>query len=137
MEGLIVLAIVLAAATVFGLWRHRVDGRIADRVTAEPKRLTPAELGQKLGSRATFVQFSSAFCQPCRANRQVLGHLAGTTDGVVHIDIDAESHLDLVRRMGVTRTPTTFVLDRHGVVRHRATGPVRLSEARETVSGLD
>lgn len=45
--------------------------------------------------------------------------------GVVHVDIDAESHLDLVRRLGVLRTPTVFVLDRHGIVVRRATGAPR------------
>lgn len=134
MEGVIVLAVVLAGATLFGLWRRRVDGRLAGQIDAE--RLTPGELGHELGSRATFVQFSTAFCQPCRANRQVLSHLAGTSEGVAHVDIDAESHLDLVRRMGVTRTPTTFLLDSGGVVRHRATGPVRLADARATLAEL-
>jgi thiol-disulfide isomerase/thioredoxin len=132
MEGVIVLAVVLAGATVFGLWRRRVDGRLAGQIDTE--RLTPGELGHELGSRATFVQFSTAFCQPCRANRQVLSHLAGTSEGVAHVDVDAESHLDLVRRMGVTRTPTTFLLDSGGVVRHRATGPVRLADARATLA---
>jgi thiol-disulfide isomerase/thioredoxin len=134
MEGVIVLAVVLAGATLFGLWRRRVDGRLAGQIDAA--RLTPGELGHELGSRATFVQFSTAFCQPCRANRQVLSHLAGTSEGVAHVDIDAESHLDLVRRMGVTRTPTTFLLDSGGVVRHRATGPVRLADARATLAEL-
>lgn len=136
MEGVIVLAVVLVGATAFGLWRRRVDGRLGPRADSGAERLTPAEIGHQLGTRATFVQFSTVFCQPCRANRQVLSHLAGTSEGVVHVDIDAESHLDLVRRLGVTRTPTTFVLDARGMVRHRASGALRLDDARATVRGL-
>ena len=34
--------------------------------------LTAAELGAELGERATLVQFSSAFCSPCRATRTLL-----------------------------------------------------------------
>lgn len=136
MEGVIVLALALLAATGFGLWRKWVDGRLGDHRSGGEVVLTPADLGQELGTAATFVQFSTAFCQPCRVNRQVLGHLASSADGVVHVDIDAESHLDLVRRLGVTRTPTTFVLDRDGVVRHRATGPLRLDDARATAAAV-
>jgi hypothetical protein len=154
MEGVIVLLVILLAATAFGLWRRRADVRIYDNVVpATPREtsaagplgtssgpaamtLTPDDLGQQLGRRATFVQFSTAFCQPCRANRQVLGHLAGTDNGVVHVDVDAESHLDLVRRLGVTRTPTTFVLDASGAIRRRATGPLRLEDARLAVAEL-
>lgn len=136
MEGVIVLAVVLVGATAFGLWRRRVDGRLGAQDGADAERLTPADIGHQLGTRATFVQFSTAFCQPCRANRQVLSHLAGTADGVVHVDIDAESHLDLVRRLSVTRTPTTFLLDAGGAIRHRATGALRLDEARATVQEL-
>src|SRR5690606_7477594 len=114
-----VLAAALLAATAFGLWRKRVDGRIDRHRTSDDAVLTAADLGHELGATATFVQFSTAFCQPCRANRQVLSHLARSTDGVVHIDIDAASHLDLVRPLAVIRTPTTFVLDRAGAIRHR------------------
>jgi thiol-disulfide isomerase/thioredoxin len=135
-EGVIVLAVVLLAATGFGLWRRSVDGRLGSHRSADEIILTSAQVGHELGAVATFVQFSTAFCQPCRANRQVLGHLAGSTDGVVHVDIDAESHLDLVGRLGVTRTPTTFVLDRSGAIRHRATGALRLDEARAAVAAV-
>lgn len=42
--------------------------------------------------------------------------------GVEHIEIDAESHLELVRELKVLSTPTVFVLDADGVVVSRATG---------------
>jgi thiol-disulfide isomerase/thioredoxin len=86
------------------------------------------ELGQPLGSRATFVQFSSAFCAPCRATRQLLAEVAGMTDGVAHVEIDAESHLELVRRLGVRRTPTVFVLGPDGRIARRASGQPRKAD---------
>jgi thiol-disulfide isomerase/thioredoxin len=133
-EGVLVLAAALAGATAFGLWRRRTNGRVSNHGGRAQQRLTSDELGTSLGERATFVQFSSAFCQPCRANRQVLGHLARTDDGIVHVDIDAEQNLDLVRRLGITRTPTTFVLDAAGSIRRRAVGPLRLADARAAVA---
>ena len=42
--------------------------------------------------------------------------------GVVHLEVDAEHHLDVVRRLGIMRTPTTLVLDEHGHEVTRATG---------------
>ncbi|MFJ5678229.1 TlpA family protein disulfide reductase [Streptomyces sp. NPDC093097] len=88
-------------------------------------RLDAAEIGAELGERATLVQFSSAFCQPCRATRRVLAEVAGMVDGVAHVEIDAEERLALVRRLGVQRTPTVLVLDAHGAVLRRAVGQPR------------
>ncbi|GAA2086309.1 thioredoxin family protein [Actinomadura alba] len=90
--------------------------------------LDAADLGAPLGPRATLVQFSSAFCAPCRATRRVLGEVAGMVDGVTHIEIDAESRLDLVRRLNVVRTPTSLVLDAAGRVVQRASGQPRKAE---------
>lgn len=98
--------------------------------------LGSAELGGRaLGERATLVQFSSAFCQPCRVTRLVLGDVAGTVDGVVHVEIDAESHLDLVRRLGIVRTPTTLVLDAAGQIVRRATGAPRRADVLAALPG--
>ena len=91
-------------------------------------RLGPADLGVDLGERATLVQFSSAFCAPCRATRRVLGDVAGMVDGVVHIEIDAESRLDLVRRLNIVRTPTSLVLDAEGREVRRASGTPRRAD---------
>ncbi len=90
--------------------------------------LGPEALGSALGEQATLVQFSSAFCSPCRVTRTVLGDVAGMVPGVVHIEVDAESHLDLVRELDVTRTPTVLVLDRTGRIRSRATGAPRRAD---------
>ncbi|NJQ03712.1 thioredoxin family protein [Streptomyces sp. PLAI1-29] len=84
--------------------------------------ITGADLGAELGRRATLVQFSTAFCQPCRAARRVLAGVTGLVDGVAHIEIDAEAHLGLVRALGVDRTPTVLVLDARGRIVRRATG---------------
>lgn len=94
----------------------------------EGKRLGAADLGGDLGERATLVQFSSAFCAPCRATRRVLGEVAGLVPGVAHVEIDAESRLDLVRELGILRTPTVLVLDAAGRVVRRAAGQPRKAD---------
>ncbi|RKN04415.1 TlpA family protein disulfide reductase [Streptomyces radicis] len=97
--------------------------------TERPRRLTAADLGaERLGARATLVHFSSAFCQPCRATRRVLADAARLVDGVAHVEVDAESRLDLVRALGVARTPTVLVVDASGHVVVRAEGQPRTAD---------
>lgn len=87
--------------------------------------LTPEVLGSELGARATLVQFSSAFCRPCVATRHVLNQVAGMVEGVVQVDVDAESHPELVSALGVRSTPTVLVLDHAGREVRRAVGQPR------------
>ena len=144
--GLTVLVVVLVAATGAGLVHRRRNGVLRVSAPAEQTLLDhgqvaePAlgagELGRPLGERATLLQFSSAFCQPCRVARVVLADVAATVPGVVHVEIDAEAHLELVRRLGVMRTPTVLVLDAHGVERRRASGAPRKDAVLAAVAEL-
>ncbi|WP_377272498.1 TlpA family protein disulfide reductase [Peterkaempfera sp. SMS 1(5)a] len=128
MTGLVVCAAVLLAATVFGLVRRGRDGRVRVRTRDEGVRVSGEEIGTALGERATLLQFSSAFCQPCRATRRVLAEVADMVDGVAHVEVDAESRLELVRRLEVLRTPTVLVLDASGRVVRRASGQPRRAD---------
>jgi hypothetical protein len=47
------------------------------------------------------------------------------TDGVKYVEIDAESHLDLVRKLNVLRTPTVLVLAADGRIVSRGSGQPR------------
>ncbi|MFI7009543.1 TlpA family protein disulfide reductase [Streptomyces sp. NPDC050145] len=91
-------------------------------------RLGAEQLATPLGERATLVQFSSAFCAPCRATRRVLAEVAAMVPGVSHIEIDAEDRLDLVRAVGVLKTPTVLVLDAGGREVRRAAGQPRKAD---------
>lgn len=139
--GLLVLAVALLAATGFALWRRRTDGRLRVVAASDADAGRPVfptdELGVQLGERATLVQFSSAFCQPCRATRRVLAEVAATVGGVVAVDVDAESHLDLVRQWDVMRTPTVFILDPVGGVAQRASGQPRTVDVIAAIGALD
>ena len=140
---IVVAAVVLAVG--FGLWRAGTDGRFRGThalpplveegrspvtrpgtpdatVTRPPGAELVAAAGHQLGERATLLQFSSAFCAPCRATRRVLGEVTDLVEGVTHVEIDAEHHLDATRAFGILRTPTTVVLDASGVEVTRATG---------------
>ncbi|MGY1821313.1 thioredoxin family protein [Geodermatophilus sp. SYSU D00079] len=76
----------------------------------------------------TVVQFSTAFCGPCRATRARLRQLGATRPGLAHVEVDAESHLDAVRQLDVRRTPTLLYLDRSGALVGRSSGAPRAAE---------
>lgn len=142
--GVVVLITAVSLAVGFGSFRALGDGHF--RGTRRLKAIAPPNhsavesevsvversrdhsvledtpWAEDLGERATLLQFSSAFCTPCRATRRVLGQVTTAVPGVAHIEVDAEHHLDVVRRLGILRTPTTLVLDRSGRELNRASG---------------
>jgi thiol-disulfide isomerase/thioredoxin len=146
--GLIAVAVALVAATVIGLWRRSSDGRLrvaaaavpatgpapapspasvpAPAPSPPPSAVLSPELLDALGvdrtAGATLLQFSSAFCQPCRAVRRISSEVAAMVPGVRHVEVDAESHLDAVRALNIWRTPTLLILDSEGREVRRATG---------------
>lgn len=136
--GVLVLAAVLAVAAAAGLARRRMDGRFRRHpqvpVREEQDRLTEADLGHPLGRSATLVQFSSAFCAPCRAARLLLADVAARSDGVAHVEVDVAQRMDLVRRLDVARTPTTLVLGPRGEVAGRASGVPRRADVEAAIS---
>jgi thiol-disulfide isomerase/thioredoxin len=134
MTGLIVLTVAIVAAAAIALVLRLVNGRFRDTVDAD--RLTGSELGAALGSRATLVQFSSAFCTACRATRALLNDVSSRLDDVEFIEIDAESHLGLVRQLDVMRTPTVFILDRDGAVVRRASGQPNRAQIDAVLAGI-
>jgi len=119
-------ALVLALA--FGGYRQLGDGRAKVERTGRQSHLDAARLGDELGEQATFVQFSAVVCAPCRTTHRLLSEVAAEEPGLAHIDINAETRLDLVDEFGITRTPTVLLLDSGGVVRHRIVGAARKSE---------
>ena len=139
-----IVAVVLAVG--FGLYRAFTDGRFrgthrvrgAGTVDETPSVsvLDGTPWADQLGERVTFVQFSSAFCAPCRATRRILSDVAAGDDGVAHLEIDAEHHLDLVRRVGITRTPTTLILDAAGTEVTRAVGAPTKDQVARSISAI-
>jgi len=136
--GLIALAAALVAASALGLVLRRRAGRfraarvppVGPGVPDSPAAdvLTEADLGGPLGRQATLVQFSTAFCAPCRPTRQILTQVAGMVDGVTHVEVDAAARLDLVRRLRINSTPTVLVLGPDGAIAKRAVGLPRKAD---------
>jgi hypothetical protein len=160
LAGLIVLVVVLAAASAAGFALRRRQGRFraarpqdlspaagprstpvpatdaADtgRPTAAGDPLTAADLGAPLGADATLVQFSTKVCAYCGPTRKLLAEVARERDGIAFIEIDAAERMDLTRRLHVLSTPTVLVLDASGGIASRASGPPRRAELVTAVS---
>jgi len=130
------LAIVLAGATGFGIWYQRTRGEFRKKKTVNGPKLTAAIVGTELGSRATMVQFSSAFCTPCRATKVLLEDMVKTMPDVHYAHIDAESHLELVRKLDIRSTPTTLFLNGAGVEVGRAMGTPKRAQVQAAISAI-
>jgi thiol-disulfide isomerase/thioredoxin len=148
--GVGVLVAAVAAAAGIGVWWSLTNGvfrgtRRVRSATGIGGATGPIDQGASVlrgtayddrrGERGTLLQFSSAFCAPCRVTRRVLADVAGAVPGVEHVEVDAEQHLELVRTLGVLRTPTTLVLDARGREVTRATGAPRAAQVLAALEG--
>ena len=136
MKTYIPLVIVLAIASAYGLWYQRSRGAIRTVKAVPGHRLGADVLGEALGSRATMVQFSSAFCAPCRATHTLLSQMVTVMADVKHIHIDAESHLELVRQLDIRSTPTTLFLNSEGVEVGRAAGTPKREQVLAALNAI-
>jgi thiol-disulfide isomerase/thioredoxin len=134
MNGSTILIVSLILACLFGVYRALTDGHV--RTKAEKHIWTTHNCQIDLGEKATLLQFSSSFCQPCRATKVLLADIAAHIPGVTHVEINAEEHLPLVRELGISRTPTTLILDKAGTIRGKASGLPKRSEVTDSLAAL-
>ena len=134
MKSLLPILIVLALASAYGFWYQRSRGAIRDKERSGI--ITAQMIGAPLGTRASLVQFSSAFCTPCRATRALLENVVENLSDVVHIDIDAEDHLELVRELNILSTPTTLILDSRGHEVGRAVGAPKREQVLNALAAI-
>jgi thiol-disulfide isomerase/thioredoxin len=135
-KSLTPLLVVLALAIAFGIWYTRSRGEFRRKKTVNGPKLDASIIGVELGSRVTMVQFSSAFCSPCRATKALLEDMVKTMPDVRYAHIDAESHLELVRKLDIRSTPTTLFLNSAGVEVGRAMGTPKRSQVLAAVNAI-
>ena len=136
MKSLTPLPVVLALAIAFGVWYTRSRGEFRRKKTVNGPKLDASVIGVELGSRVTMVQFSSAFCSPCRATKALLEDMVKTMPDVRYAHIDAESHLELVRQLDIRSTPTTLFLNAAGVEVGRAMGTPKRSQVMAAIDAI-
>ncbi len=126
--------IVLALASGYGVWHKRTRGKIV--VKSDKGLITPEMIAADLGSRATLLQFSSAFCGPCRATRLLIEDVTADMADVAHVEVDAEANLELVRQLDIRSTPTTLFLDATGHEVGRAVGAPKRDQVVKAIAAI-
>jgi thiol-disulfide isomerase/thioredoxin len=92
----------------------------------------PRDLAGPPGGLA-LLQLSSQFCADCRASRAVLTDVAGEHPGLTVREVDVAVRPELVRLLGIRRTPTTLVVDSAGVELARTVGVPRRADLLGTL----
>lgn len=121
MKSLLLIVALLLLATGYGFADRKRSGRINKKVDSS-HLVSAKEIGSQLGESATVLQFSSAFCSPCRQTRSTLSSVIAHYPKIKHVEVDAESNLALVRRLDIRQTPTTLFLNSVGKEIARAVG---------------
>lgn len=119
--ALIALAVLLAATVALGVflnWSQTRPRRDIAHEVVQPHRLGADALGES----ATLLQFSTEMCARCPGVHRTLSTIADSHPGVRHLDVDLTHRPDIAKHFHVLQTPTTLVLDRHGVVQTRFGG---------------
>jgi thioredoxin-related protein len=119
MDSLLPLLLLLSFTSIAGFIYRAKKG-----VIKKTKRLkiSEKEIGSSYGDRLTILQFSTTFCSKCRSAKAMVKSVVADMKGVSYLEIDAESNLDLVRRVDIRSTPTTIFLDSKGFEIARAKG---------------
>jgi len=136
MLGQVIALVVLVLGTaVLGVWWSARQGAVRGP-RATPAGIDWASSGIALADRVTFVQFSAEVCAACRSTSRVLRGITGSSSGVGHREVLVDDHLDLVRTLGVLRTPTVLVVDGGGREVARMSGVVSDTQARQALNRL-
>jgi thiol-disulfide isomerase/thioredoxin len=134
--GYVLLAVLVLSAG-FGIYRKLSDGKLRAQVVPPQQGLAEhLHLDHDHPPQVTFLKFSSEFCQPCRVTTRVLDEVTNSFPAICHIELDVVEHLDLVKTYGVTRTPTTLIIDKEGTVHFRAVGVPKQADLTNAVSAL-
>ena len=136
-SGAYVLLAVLALSVAFGIYRKVSDGRLREEIVPPLQGLSEhLHLDHDHPPQVTFLQVSSEVCQPCRVPNKLLDEVTNSFPTICHIELDVVEHMDLVKTYGITRTPTTLIIDKSGTVHFRATGVPKKAELTAAVTDL-
>lgn len=133
MNSPLLLLMLLALATGIGFRIRATQGRIKEK---KGLQISAAEIGTAFGRRATVVQFSTTFCSSCRAAKALISDVVSKRDDVKYVEIDAESNLELVRKLNIKSTPTTIFIDATGFEIARAVGAPKRGQVTAAINRL-
>jgi thiol-disulfide isomerase/thioredoxin len=133
MNNLLLLVSLLSFLVVLGYWQRLRHGKLKK---VNGISISAVELNQKLGKKATIVQFSTTFCSECRTAKAIVKDVVKDYKEITYIEVDAESNLDLVRKVYVRSTPTTIFLDSKGFEIARAKGAPKRDQLIKAIKAI-
>ena len=133
MNNLTLLFIIVSISSIYWFFFKFKRGKIKKKLRLQ---IFESELGNNYGKRATVVQFSTTFCSECRAAKALISDVVSTQNEIAYIEIDAESNLELVRKVDIRSTPTTLFLDKAGFEIARASGAPKRDQLIKVIASL-
>ena len=133
MNSPLLLLTLLALATGIGFRLQAIQGKVKRR---KGLQISVDEIGTSFGSRATVIQFSTTFCSSCRAAKALISDVVSKQSDVKYVEIDAESNLELVRKLDIRSTPTTVFVDTKGFEIARAVGAPKRDQITAAINRL-
>ena len=133
MESLLPLLLLISITSVIGLALRAKKGVIKK---GGKLKVSEGEFGGKYGSRLTILQFSTTFCSECRTAKAIVQDVVKPFKDITYIEVDAESNLDLVRRVDIRSTPTTIFLDSKGFEVARAKGAPKRDQLIKAIKAI-
>jgi thioredoxin-related protein len=133
MESLLPLLVLISLISIFGVILRSKNG-----VVKKGKRvkIAESEFGGKYGSRLTILQFSTTFCAECRTAKAIVKDIVRDINDISYVEVDVESHLDLVRRVNIRSTPTTIFVDSKGFEIARAKGALKRDQLIKAIKTM-
>lgn len=130
--GAYIVIAVVVVSSLLGFMRIRTDGTV--RSHKPGSYVTSDQLGHEIGTAATFIQFSSPYCQPCKATHDMVSKLIADKPTVAHVDLQVADHLNMVNQLSVMRTPTTVLINGKGHIEYRVEGAPRPGELADALA---
>ena len=123
----------LSFLVVLGYWQRFHHGKLKK---VNGLNISALELNQKLGKKATIVQFSTTFCSECRTAKAIVKDVVKDLKDIAYVEVNAESNLELVRRVDIRSTPTTIFLDSKGFEIARAKGAPKRDQLIKAIKAI-
>jgi len=133
MESLLPLLLLISLTSAIGLTLRAKKGVIKK---GSRLKISEGEFGGKYGSRLTILQFSTTFCSECRTAKAIVKDVVKDYKDITYFEVDAESNLDLVRRVDIRSTPTTIFLNNNGFEIARAKGAPKRDQLIKAIKAI-
>ena len=133
MESLLPLLLLISITSVIGLTLRAKKGVIKK---GSRLKISEGEFDGKYGSRLTILQFSTTFCSECRTAKAIVKDVVKNSNDITYVEVDAESNLELVRRVDIRSTPTTIFLDSKGFEIARAKGAPKRDQLIQAIKAI-